>query len=648
MNNDICCGCRLCEKSCPKQAIKLNPKWFGFNYPNIDETKCIHCGLCNNVCPSNNIKQANIINSYVGYSNNRMNSSSGGIFPKLAEYVISNNGIVFGAVFDKDFNVEITWTDKDFSKMLGSKYVQSDIKNTYEECKTFLEQNKLVLYTGTPCQIYGLKGYLKKDYNNLITLDVFCHGAPSPNVWKNYLKSFNKEIDSVNFRDKRESWEQYHLTIKFKDGTEISENHNKNKYMKLFLENKILRKSCFNCKFRGNSYADISLGDAWGIQTKLNDHKGLSDIIIHSKKGHQILDKLEIIKETVSYDKVIQTNCINLTFNIPDDRINYMKLVDNPKIGIITLNPNHYKNIGNTLQAFALQSKIKELVPNAKTVEILNQKEFVNCLEFYKNNCKYVANDGDATYDILIAGSDQIWGTGISDPGNGIIFDRQFLLKPSYSKSKRIFYAPSFGHHNHIFSKVQKDRIYNSLKDVRYISTREIIGTHLLKTWFNLESKAVLDPTMLYDKDFYLDAINEKDVKNKNGIFVYVLDKNDEWNTKIKEISNKLKQPILQYDRTVEGFIRNMNIASLVITDSYHGSVFSLIFNNPFICLRNKKRGNDRFDDLCSRFNISERFIENLSDIDIKMFNTKPNCFVKILEHRKASLDFLIKSLYSL
>ena len=647
MNNDTCCGCRLCEKSCPKQAIKMKSKWFGFNYPDIDETKCIHCGLCNNVCPVNNIKRTNVINSFVGYSDNRMNSSSGGIFPKLAEYIISNKGIVFGAVFDKDFNVEITWTDNDFINMLGSKYVQSDVKNTYEECKLFLEQNKLVLYTGTPCQIYGLKSYLKKDYDNLITLDIFCHGTPSPKVWQCYLKSFNKEIESINFRDKRESWEQYHLTIKFKDGTEFTENHNKNRYMNLFLQNKILRKSCFECKFRSNSIADISVGDAWGIQSKLNDHKGLSDVIIHSEKGKSILDKLNLYKENISYNMFEKTNCINLKFNIPNDRVSLMKLVDSPKIGIITLNPNHYKNIGNTLQAFALQSKIKELVPNAKTVEILNQKEFVNCLEFYKNHCKYVANDGDESYDMLIAGSDQIWGTGISDPGNGIIFDRQFLLKSSYSKSKRIFYAPSFGHHNHVFSKAQKARIYNSLKDVK-ISTREIIGKTLLKTWFNLESQPVLDPTMLYDKEFYLNSINEKEVKSKNGIFVYVLDKNAEWNTKAKEISNNLNQPILPYDGSVENFIKNMNTAALVITDSYHGSVFSLIFNNPFICLRNKMRGNDRFDDLCSRFNISERFIENLADINIALFNMKPNCNEKLLEYRKESLDFLIKSLYSL
>ena len=214
MNNDICCGCRTCEKTCPTQAITMTQKWFGFNYPTIDESKCVHCGLCNKVCPAHNIKKNTVLQSFVGYSNYRADSSSGGVFPKLAEYVISNHGIVFGAVFDQDFNVELTWTDRDFTKMLGSKYVQANVKHTYEECKEFLERDKLVLYAGTPCQIYGLKAYLKKDYNNLITVDIFCHGVASPTVWQHYLKSLNKEIDSINFRDKRNGWKNFYVTIK--------------------------------------------------------------------------------------------------------------------------------------------------------------------------------------------------------------------------------------------------------------------------------------------------------------------------------------------------------------------------------------------------------------------------------------------------
>lgn len=636
MNIDQCCGCRLCEKNCPKQAIKINSKWFGFNYPEIDETKCIHCGLCNKVCPTNNLKPANVINSYIGYSDNRMNSSSGGIFPKLAEYIISNNGIVFGAVFDKNFNVELTWTDKDFSKMLSSKYVQADVKNTYEECKIFLEQNKLVLYTGTPCQIYGLKGYLKKDYNNLITLDIFCHGTPSPKVWQHYLKSFNKEIESINFRDKRENWEQYHFTIKFKDGTEFTENHNKNKYMNLFLQNKILRKSCFECKFRSNSIADISVGDAWGIQSKLNDHQGLSDIVIHTEKGKSIVDKLIKNKENISYNTIVKTNCVNLKLNIPNDRVNYCKMFSNEKIGIIT--DQMYLNIGGILQAVALSDTVEEITGIKPT--FLNQKNNGH-QKFLDKNCN-ISYKSVTDETCLIVGSDQVWNRRFCVP---IPFNDKYLI---HNNAKKIVYAASFGHHNMEYTQDELNKIRNSLKDVKYISTREMSGILLTKKWFNANAISVLDPTMLYDKDYYLNKINTEEILENSGIFKYVLDNNSSWNNLVNQISKTLNEPILSFNSSCEQFIENFNKAKYIVTDSYHGSVFSLIFNKPFICLRNKNRGNDRFDDLALRFNIDNRFVESFNNLNINLLKEKPNCNNIIEKYRKDSLDFLIKGLYQI
>lgn len=316
---DKCVGCRLCENVCSNDAIDIIANEFGFLYPKINNEKCIHCGLCNKVCPLNNIVPTNNKECYVGFSKKdiRNKCSSGGIFPELANYVLLQHGIVFGAVFDKDWNVIITHTDTDITPMLGSKYVQADVKDSYKECKEFLDNGRMVLYTGTPCQIYGLKGFLKKDYENLIAVDIFCHGVPSPNIWQMYIKSFNKEIKSINFRDKRNGWEIYNFTIKFSDGTEFTEPYIKNKYMMLFLENKILRKSCYECQLKSNSKSDISIGDAWGVQTKLNDHKGLSDIIIHSEKGKSFLTNLDLIKMQVSFDTIVKSNSINSKYKIP-------------------------------------------------------------------------------------------------------------------------------------------------------------------------------------------------------------------------------------------------------------------------------------------------------------------------------------------
>lgn len=568
-------------------------------------------------------------------------SSSGGFFSLLANYVIEKKGVVFGATFDKDFNVVISYTENDFSGMLGSKYVKSSIKNSFADCKDFLENDRIVLYSGTPCQIVGLKAYLKKDYDNLITMDVICHGSPIAEIWQHYLKSFNKEIESINFRDKRESWEQYHLTIKFKDGTEFTENHHKNEYMKLFLENKILTEPCYKCQNCKNSKADFTVGDAWAApfkDTRFNDHQGTSCVISRTNKSDVIFNDLKtmMLYENTN-EKYLNTSYGYVhNYNKPSDADKIKKGVLEPKIAMITI-PGH-NNVGNTLQAFALQTKIKEILPKANPI-IINSK-YTNYTTFYKNKVKFTTSGFDSSYNFIIVGSDQIW----TDEKyiNVIPFEDRFLIR----NCKKIVYAASFGKHQLNFSNDQLIKIQNSLKTVKYVSTREITGTLICKHYFKYNTAvSVLDPTMLYDKEFYLNSINEKPAENKLGIFVYVLDKNNEWNKQAKVISDKLKLPILKYDGTVESFIRNMNNASCVITDSYHGTVFSLIFNNPFITLKNEKRGNDRFEDLSLRFDFYNRFIDNLSKIDLELLTKRPNVIDKIHSYRTESISFLSNGL---
>lgn len=637
MNYDKCTGCRLCEKTCPNHSITMEHKWFGFLYPKIDEAKCIKCGLCNKVCPTNHIKNTTVIDSFVGYTQDiiRAKSSSGGIFPEIARYVLANGGIVFGATFDEEWNVVITHTDTDVTPMLGSKYVQADVKNTYQECKQFLEENKLVLYSGTPCQIYGLKGFLKNDYPNLITIDVFCHGAPSPSAWNSYIRSLDKEIKDINFRDKRHSWEKGHILIKFTDGTELSESMIDNKYFHLFLTNKILRKSCFDCKLRANPISDISLGDAWGIQTNLNDHKGLSDIVIHTEKGKDILEKITIIKEKVSYDKILKTNCIDRKLNMPKERDYWLKRLSKKRsIAIVTSQVR--MNVGGILQAVALSDKVEELTGTKP--HFINQKGNNYHQKFFDKNCAWTEKSITDETDIIV-GSDQIWNRRFC---GGVPFNDKYLIHKDINK---FVYAASFGHHTMEYPKAELDKIKSSLKNVKYISTREISGINLVKNWFGAKSIAVLDPTMLYDKTYYLNKINLVECLDTNGIFPYILDNNSAWKLMLNEISKKLNEPILSFNGSCENFIENFNKAKYIITDSYHGSVFSLIFNKPFICLRNKARGNDRFDDLSIRFGIENRFIETLKEINIDLFNTTPNATDKIEAFKQNSLVFLTNAL---
>ena len=304
-----CCGCYSCEQVCPKQCIEMMEDSEGFSYPIVDNTKCIQCGICINNCPlinNHNEISKNFINSFIGFTTDeqiRMKSSSGGIFFQLAKFIIDNGGVVFGATFDDNWNVNHICVTKieDLNSIMGSKYVQSNISDTFIECKKYLENNVLVLFSGVACQIESLKIFLKKEYSNLISVDVLCHGVPSPKVWRmylNYLKynNNNKTINKIEFRNKAFGWSNFSMLVSFADSSNVVEQHDYNLYFKYFLQNIGLRPSCYNCHFKSIfRSSDISLGDAWGINNynkSYNDEKGVSVILVHTKKGMNILNDI--------------------------------------------------------------------------------------------------------------------------------------------------------------------------------------------------------------------------------------------------------------------------------------------------------------------------------------------------------------------
>lgn len=313
IEHEKCCGCQACYNICPKNAISMVEDEKGFKHPKIDKEKCINCGLCRRTCPilKSSIEKKDD-ESYAIYNKNdeeRLHSSSGGIFILLAKAILNNGGVVYGASLAENFIVKHSrvQTIADLSKLMGSKYVQSDIGISYKNVKKDLESGLKVLFTGTPCQIAGLKSYLIKEYPNLYTQDIICHGVPSPKVWEKY-KEFRQKVDKdlpleINFRNKDNGWNNYKLNFKYHN-KEYKQDKNNDLYMKAFLRNVILRDSCYNCSFKGiNRESDITLGDFWGVQEimpDMFDDKGTSLIIIHSNKGKELL---ELIKDNCIYQK---------------------------------------------------------------------------------------------------------------------------------------------------------------------------------------------------------------------------------------------------------------------------------------------------------------------------------------------------------
>jgi coenzyme F420-reducing hydrogenase beta subunit/O-antigen/teichoic acid export membrane protein len=304
---DKCTGCAACYNRCPQQCISMETDSEGFKVPVIDEAKCVGCNLCRQVCPV--LNKAEIENAPEAYAcsskNNKqlLTSSSGGVFPLLARQVVEQHGVVLGAAFDEEFNVYHTDVESgdQLSIFQGSKYVQSEIGNTFTRAKSFLEAGRKVLFSGTPCQIAGLKSFLGQTYENLCCVDFICHGIPSPKVWRKYLayqeELHDSTVQQVCFRDKTEGWDAFSLKIDFVNGEVHRQKSCDDFYMRVFLNDLCLRKSCYQCRFRTlHRQSDVTLADFWGIRQampEMYNRDGVSLLIANSPNGKQLVEKIK-------------------------------------------------------------------------------------------------------------------------------------------------------------------------------------------------------------------------------------------------------------------------------------------------------------------------------------------------------------------
>jgi len=593
------------------------------------------------------------MNVYAAYNLNediRKKSSSGGVFYSLAKYILDQNGIVFGASWNKDWLVDLCYIDKleDLPKLMGSKYIQANTKETFKECKEFLDSGKLVLYSGLPCQLHGLKTFLKKDYKNLILVDIACHGLLPLQVWKDYLETIKRpdaEITSINFRLKEPDWNNYAFEVKYSDGKILKEHHSKNKYMQAFLCDKYLKASCYNCKFKNNfSCADITIGDAWGANTNFDSKNGISFIITRTAAGEDLLNNTDIKKDKLIYNDPSKNGCLK---NKIDTKLcPYNKDIFKKKVGIITL--HLIDNFGGTLQAYALN----KLITNAGyDVETITWKDD-RILPFAKTNVKLrvfntsndIKNINENDYDILVVGSDQIWRKQfITGDFKQDYINIPFLQFTNNWTKTRISYAASIGvaENTWEYNKEDCDKIKQLLQAFNAVSVRELQSIEDCKKHFGLTVNQCVDPTMLLSKNEYIDLCKNEPINNSE-VFIYLLDENKE---KLAVINNYCKENNLTYfkcNKSVESWLAAFRDAKYIITDSFHGCIFAIIFNKPFICLYNKWRGNARFDSLVAMFDMNNIIydIGQLSTTDWQVIDIN-----KISNKLNSSKEYLITSL---
>jgi ferredoxin len=634
----------------------------GFFYPEIDQKKCVQCGKCISICPVLNdfdYSLPGISKVYAGKNKNYPileRSSSGGIFFLLAERVILDGGIVFGAEFASDFSVmhSLASTIDEVKNFCGSKYSESDVGYTYKKCKELLKKGIKVLYSGTPCQIAGLLSYLDKQYVNLITVDFICHGIPSPVLWNKYIQYRQKvdcsdNISSINFRSKKFSWENYSLDFKYNNHNEYIASNYHDVYLNFFLDNKCLRESCYNCKFRKvHRKSDFTLADFWGIDTvcrpnEFDSQSGVSLIFANSLKAESIINEIPkslCLLKKLSEKEITMAIKINSSLiksprrpimrNKLSSIINKNNLFDSEygkvnTVGIINHSFSN-NNYGALLVAFAMEHLVENCGFKPLTIYLkldgIGTEPFNSFRNTYLHTTKPLSiahlKKLNKFCDTFISGSDQVWRDWWN---NENIFRQFFLDFTDYSKNN-IAYAASFGLDRFECNEKEMSGVRNLLSSYSAISVREFSGQDILKKNFHLYSEFVLDPTLMIDKEFYEEIIKNSTLTLPNNYWTIMFFKGessdliDNYNL-IEHLASENRSNVMRiYDdnlnlRSHEDWLKIIKYSNFNIIDSYHGLLFSIIFHIPFLCIANTEGGNERVNTILKICGLEKRFIIN-------------------------------------
>lgn len=672
-----CTGCMACYNKCPNNAISIKYNETGFYTPHIDTTKCTNCGLCASVCPqTREVKKHEPPSScYAVMCDDtlRKNSASGGLFAMIAQEYLKKGGYVCGAAFSEDYrhvNHTIINDEKDLIRLQNSKYVQSNIGNTFSEIKELLEDNKQVLFSGTPCQVAGLNSYLEKNYDNLLTMDIVCHSVPSPFVWEKFVDEIanGRNVSRVSFRNKKYTWHASQaLEFELKNGfftTKIKDEL----FFRGFMERLIINDTCCNCKYTNlQRPADITIGDFWGIDkidTDMDDKKGTSLLIINTSKG---LDTFEMYKKLfLKYKKfgiksalignprlcrpsephINRRNFVKNLYKLPVIRNIQESLC--PKYEGIIRNFWAYNNFGATLSAYAIQQFFQERGKNYYILQTSYPVDYTKPFaDKYLKTTHLVSSkihykELNRCTDNFVVGTDQVLRPSFME---GHISED--LYGYTNFKKKRISFSGSFG------LKTPEDMGWLSnlkysklIKRFDTVSTREITGVSICKDKFNITAEYIIDPVFLIDKNKWLDMAPDTKNKYHGKIVCYIFDIFGAKSNDIKIfLEKKYNKEVVMLENAkipVEEFLSAIKDADAILTNSFHGTCFALIFNKKLLAITNNNTGDSRFDTLIKLFgieNMSVKLIDDIYEKDELFCEYDYNKFVSVLENERKRAD---------
>jgi coenzyme F420-reducing hydrogenase beta subunit len=686
INHPACTGCFACVDACPVKALSFAIDGLGFHRPSFEAEKCINCNRCVTICPAQTptYENENVNNCYVYQADaeTRFFSTSGGAFPILAQKFIENGGAVVGAEWNNDFSVQLTLstTSDGIERFRRSKYVHSNATGIYNTVKKELRKGTKILFTGLPCQIAGLYAVLGRRPENLFTVDVICAQAPAPAQFRRYLEeSFGgvENVKSYNFRTKGffengekhfydNGWDSTRAEVELKDGGHLVLSPRNDLWQQLYHPKHLIRDACAKCPFgRFPRQGDMTIGDYWGIwnhDTTVDDRKGTSVISCNNAKGRELLTILEERKIKLQqtpvewaemnriHGDVHPSPCRDRLFELmqrmPLKRAAQYALPGKYDIALVTLFRD--KNYGGSLTAYALYRTVRDAGYEVLMVERPTAVGDEETFSHTFRNSPYYPNDLlpiyhhkselfalNNTCERFLVGSDQMFNEFLY-----LGLDRFVSLDWVRSDKKKAGYGISFGHDTYQLPPDAASELAYYLKKFDTLSTRETSGINILKDLFNVVAEWALDPVFLCDKKHFVD-LGKTGIPwvEKEGIGAYLLDP-DETPDKLKvahDISDKHNLPIsFLHDRWdkqrgredvfSEDWLAGFINAKFIVTDSFHGVCFAIIFNKPFIALANSIRGLTRFkgilraagleNRLVSTFDEYERMRESLFDID--------------------------------
>ncbi|MBQ9773717.1 MAG: Coenzyme F420 hydrogenase/dehydrogenase, beta subunit C-terminal domain [Clostridia bacterium] len=614
ISHDLCTGCGACYNKCPVDAITMQSDDEGFLAPRIKESMCTNCGACLKACP---VEHPIALNAepdcYAAWTDEetRLKSSSGGFFSILANYILDAGGVICGAAYANDYlEVKHVWIDRkeDLQALRGSKYLQSEIGETYRQAKQYLVEGRPLLYTGTPCQIAGLKNYLNRDYENLYLVDIMCHGATSPAVYKAYVteKSRGSKITRMDFREKAHWGWGSAFSLFTENGTVYRENCYNDPYMKGFLSALTTRKSCDTCRYANiHRVSDFSLGDFWGVgdlAPDCDDRKGTSLILVNSEKARALSEKLqkdcalfrkfetpdvlEIAKTRNGsirvptkknakrdrfFSEFAKTGCtkfLEAYHNTMNDQEQTAKKYDVGYVGWWDS-----KNYGSALTSFAMNRTLKNMGKSVLMLEhdwvtdeslsnsygLQFAKHFYECSKVTtaKNYARF-----NNVCDTFLVGSDQLWHWENNKHNPGFYF-----LNFAYKDHKKIAYATSFGSDWSTYPENIRLRIGYYMSRFDAISVREKSGVELCKREFDMEATHVMDPVFLCDMASYQEVIalsKYSEQKKEKYVFSYILDPTEDKINMVRDVAKKLRMP---YRIAIDALKNNDDHSKKVISE---------------------------------------------------------------------------------